>query len=434
VDAAGVCCERCPEATLANTRHIARRRLLKAAVFHPQPTAHADPAFPPGPEVLAHPRKPGQVTERGRNGNAGQQARPSGAPENGWHPAADRDPGGGADTAPVYLAGNGGQDVGLRASAGLGQPFGSHHHGHGARQAHPGAYGSGNLYRAVTGQIIDASPQVLVIGDGGAEHRFALTADTRAWRGGTLEPAALSRGDIATIRLLPNRSNLADRIWANIGRVTGVIAGRDGDRLLVAESRSKPPQAVIIPNHARVKVQVRYPNLQPGYLLDIIGLWHKDYLEGLLPANSQPTYRSDAIQKDQQSARTADAITGAATWHDFADEPYGVLGVSYPAIDPAASCREDSVAGYPPGQSPTFRELPYMAVGSVLNVRNECTGISSALPVTGCAPMARLFNDRCVTCANSPRGRVADLTIATFVALGGELEQGCFSTTLTIGR
>jgi hypothetical protein len=48
--------------------------------------------------------------------------------------------------------------------------------------------------------------------------------------------------------------------------------------------------------------------------------------------------------------------------------------------------------------------------------------------------MARLFNDRCVACGTPPRGRVADLTIASFVALGGDLEAGCFSTTLTIGR
>jgi hypothetical protein len=48
--------------------------------------------------------------------------------------------------------------------------------------------------------------------------------------------------------------------------------------------------------------------------------------------------------------------------------------------------------------------------------------------------MARLFNARCVACAPSPRGRVADLTVASFVALGGDLEAGCFSATLTIGR
>ncbi len=53
---------------------------------------------------------------------------------------------------------------------------------------------------------------------------------------------------------------------------------------------------------------------------------------------------------------------------------------------------------------------------------------------TSCAPVARLFNDHCVACRISPRGRVADLTVASFVALGGDLEAGCFHATLTIGR
>src|SRR5260370_40821392 len=37
--AADMSCERSPGATLANTRHIARRRLLKAAGFQPQQDA-----------------------------------------------------------------------------------------------------------------------------------------------------------------------------------------------------------------------------------------------------------------------------------------------------------------------------------------------------------------------------------------------------------
>src|SRR5215469_16676441 len=37
VEAAAVCCDRCPGATTADTSHFARRRLLKAAVFQPQP-------------------------------------------------------------------------------------------------------------------------------------------------------------------------------------------------------------------------------------------------------------------------------------------------------------------------------------------------------------------------------------------------------------
>ena len=78
--------------------------------------------------------------------------------------------------------------------------------------------------------------------------------------------------------------------------------------------------------------------------------------------------------------------------------------------------------------------MPYLAIGSVLRVKNDCTGTDCLLPVTGCAPIARLFNDRCVTCGTSPRGRIADLTLASFVALGGELERGCFNATITIGE
>jgi len=430
-------------ATLANTRHLARRRLLKAAVFHPQADAPADAAFRPDRDL------PGQAdatagAEIGDDDGPRALSAGDSWPFDGRQSTAGHDPYDGQLAGPGDLTGPGRDarpfpgGLTIPRQPGPGHDNAAHRgpvHHHGPRYAPAAAYPAGNLYRAVTGEVIDVSPQVVVIGDGRGERRFALTADSRAWRGGPLDPAALNRGDLATIRLLPNRSGVADRIWANIGRVTGTIVGRDGDRLLVAESRAKAPQAVIIPAHARVKVQVRYPNLQRGYLLDIIGLRREDYLEGLSPASPQPNYRSDLVQKDRQPpARLADSIAGSATWHDFAHEPYGVLGVSYPAIDPAASCREDSIAGFPPGQAPAFRDLPYLAVGSALLVRNECTGISCTLPVTGCAPVARLFNDRCVACANSPRGRVADLTVASFIALGGELDEGCFSTTLTIGR
>ena len=111
-----------------------------------------------------------------------------------------------------------------------------------------------------------------------------------------------------------------------------------------------------------------------------------------------------------------------------------MLGVFYPAVDPATGCFEDAAAKLAPGQAQAFRELPYLAIGSALTVRNECTNLSWTLPVTGCSPTARLFNDHCVACKTSPRGRIADLTLASFVALGGELEQGCFNATLTIGR
>ena len=55
------------------------------------------------------------------------------------------------------------------------------------------------------------------------------------------------------------------------------------------------------------------------------------------------------------------------------------------------------------------------------------------LPVSGCAATAQIFCDRCVTCGTSPRGRVADLPMASFVALGGDLERGCFNATVSLG-
>src|SRR5262249_9628575 len=211
------------------------------------------------------------------------------------------------------------------------------------------------------------------------------------------------------------------------------IMVRDQDRLVVAEGSTKKLQTVVIPPRARVRIQVRFPTLQPGYLVDIIGVRHRDHLEGLHPATPQPHYRSDLDPKALRR-RLPETINGSATWHESTDNPYGVLGVSYPAIDPSAGCLEDSEAGYGHGEAPAYRDLPYLAVGTALNIRNECTGISWTLPVTGCAPIARLFNDRCVACQNSDRGRVADLTLASFVALGGELDAGCFNATLTIGR
>lgn len=367
-----VCCERCPDATTENTRHLAQRRLLKAAVF-------------------------GQAQAGGSGAPAGPQAHP---PELG--PIVGR------PSCPQA------QEI---ASAGQ-----------------IGAYAAAaGLYRAVTGRIVDVSPHFLAISDLDGEQRYTVAADAMAWRGAPIEPTALSRGDQAVVRLRPPRHNVADRIWADIGRVTGVIVKRDSDSLLVEEGFTRQKQVVLISPLAASRIQVRFPNLEPGFLIDIIGIRRRGVLEGLVPAAYQPTYAASALRAPPMSGRLPDAIAGSATWHDVAAEPPWALGVHYPAIDPAAGCAEEAAAGVTPGQAPAYLSLPYLAIGSALAIRNECTGLGCTLPVIGCAPVARLFNDRCVACRTSPRGRVADLTIASFVALGGELELGCFSAMITIG-
>jgi hypothetical protein len=287
------------------------------------------------------------------------------------------------------------------------------------------------LPRTVSGTILDISPHVLVLGEAGCEQRFTLTADAVVWRGSQLGPTGLHYGDHAFVRLHASSRHVADRIWANIGRVTGIIVERSGNSMLVYEGATRRPQVVTIRPQAVGRIQVRFPTLEPGFMVDIIGLRRDGELEGLIPATSQPAYPAHRLPPPPlTSGHVPTSISGSATWHEPGDEPPGVLGVNYPALDPDAGCAENTALG---ARHSYFR-MPYLAIGSVLRVRNDCTSQQCLVPVTGCAAIARLFNDRCVTCGTSPRGRIADLTLASFIALGGELERGCFNATITIGE
>jgi hypothetical protein len=115
--------------------------------------------------------------------------------------------------------------------------------------------------------------------------------------------------------------------------------------------------------------------------------------------------------------------SGSAVWHEPVDEPPGLLGLGYPAIDAADGTRAAGGGG--------CIRLPYLSLGSTVRVRNECSGRAALLPVTSEGVTARQFCDRCLLCGTSPKGRVADLTMAAFVELGGNLEEGCFNATLT---
>lgn len=285
-----------------------------------------------------------------------------------------------------------------------------------------------SLPRTVTGLVLDVSPHVLVIACGDGEERFVMSPQTTAWRGVPVAPTALMAGDRVIVRVQPQRPGAADKIWAGIGRVTGTILERTRQGLLVDEGRTKSHQAVVISSGAASRIQVRFPRLEPGHLIDVIGVRRGGTLEAMVPATSQPPYRADqATRISFVTGTEPGTISGAATWHERCEgeEPEGV---SYPAIDPASGCGEE------PPDGPACSEMPYLAVGSMLQVRNECSGHSRVLPVTSCGAVARLFCDRCLVCGTSPRGRIADLTAASFVTLGGELEQGCFNATIAMGQ
>jgi hypothetical protein len=144
------------------------------------------------------------------------------------------------------------------------------------------------------GRILDVSPHILILLADRGEQRFPLAASAEAWRGGPVSPAALRQGDHAIARRRLPGGPVVERIWAEIGRVTGTIIERDKPAsLLVDEGPAKGRRIVLIGPEAAGRIQVRFPRLDPGYLIDVIGLKHDGYLQALIPATSQP-WRSAA--------------------------------------------------------------------------------------------------------------------------------------------
>lgn len=336
----------------------------------------------------------------------------------------------------------------------------------------------------LTGTLYDVSPHVLILQTREGEERLAMTPGTTAWRGSAVAPDSLHPGDQVIVRKSKPGRAVAEQVWAGIGRATGTILearvsgpllGIGAPRsleLLVDEGPAKARKVVVIARDTYRQILVRFPRLEPGYLIDVIGLRQRGFLQAVTPATAQPAYRADHPPVPPLvSGRIPNPVIGTAVWHEPGEEPTSLLGMAYPAVDPETGCEHDRPSHHdtvlpegpggpvphgsdqhgasqhganphgayphaidPHAVGPGCVRLPYLSVGSVVTVRNDCSGLSAPLPVTGCGAAARLFCDRCVECRTSPRGRIADLTMAAFVQLGGRLENGCFNASLIMAR
>jgi hypothetical protein len=281
-----------------------------------------------------------------------------------------------------------------------------------------------------TGVITEVREDTLAVQNDLGIEFFGVSPATVTWVGARTSPSALRSGDPVVLRYrtsdatAPTRKR-AERIWARAGRVTGTIVAADGHEFLVDSRRhDRAPQCVVIPPASLRRIQVRFPRLVPGYLLDVIGTRHGDHLLAVAPATAQPPYRAGHSPGPPLIGGPVPVpISGSAVWHEPDDEPPDLLGLGYPAIDPEAGAQAAAGTG--------CVRLPYLSVGAAVRIRNECADRTAVLPVTSEGTMARAFCDRCVECGTSPKGRVADLTMAAFVELGGNLEDGCFNATLT---
>lgn len=278
-------------------------------------------------------------------------------------------------------------------------------------------------FGVLTGTILDASPHLLVLRETpGVEVRLPMTEATTVWYGGRGGLAALRPGREAIVRRTADGLG-ADRIWVDIGRVTGRILACGRDAVEVDMGPHRGQTQVVIPPHAFGRVLVRHPRLEAGYLFDVICVDSPGGPQAVRPGTSQPGYRADDVAAPQAAAPVPYPLHGTVTWFSTTSGD----GAAYPAVDPegdAGGCR-DAPSG--------CVALPYLSLGSAITVHNQCGGRTATVPVVECGCVAARFCDRCVECGTSPRGRIAELTAAAFAGLGGELEAGCFNALMRPG-
>ncbi|NUT44835.1 MAG: hypothetical protein HOV86_33065 [Thermoactinospora sp.] len=285
----------------------------------------------------------------------------------------------------------------------------------------------GQPLRAVVGEVLDVSPHLIIIETpDGAQERLVIAPWATAWHGSEIPPADLPRGSMVLMRTL-REGRVVERVWADTTRITGTILSIEGRKELTVELDCGPHRGhrtIVIPYPATGRLQVRHPKFEPGYLFDAIGIRRDGAGLALLPATSQPAYRARSVPAAPPAyAGTQSRVSGTATWSDTFDEEE--RGAAYPMLE-----RVDTGC---PDAGLSCAGLPYLAIGSLLQVRNLCADRSANLPVVACGCLAGRFCDRCVECDTSPRGRVAELSPASFVELGGELIKGCFNAQIGLG-
>jgi hypothetical protein len=286
---------------------------------------------------------------------------------------------------------------------------------------------SGDPLRAVTGKILDISPHLVIIETPeGAEERLVIAPWALAWHGGDTVPGDLPVGTTVIMRAVRG-GRVAERFWAAITRLTGTILSVEGRRDMTVELDCGPHRGrrtVIVPYRATGRIMVRHARFEPGFLFDAIGIKRDGTTFALLPATSQPAYPARAVPPPPPAyAGLQSRISGTATWSDVFDQEE--RGAAYPMVERADSGCPDaevSCAG-----------LPYLAIGSMLQVGNLCTNRSANVPVVACGCVAGRFCDRCVECDTSPRGRIAELSPTSYVELGGDLVKGCFNAQIGLG-
>lgn len=294
----------------------------------------------------------------------------------------------------------------------------------------------------VRGVVLEATRHMVSLATADGESRLLFSSSTAVWRGGPATADDLRPGDDAIVRCGPGGRWLVERVWAQLARATGTITSADrdgagGDTVVgVDPGHGRPPLTAVIPYRSSGRMDVRHPVLEPGYLFDAVGMWRNGAVIATTPATTQPPYAVAAAPRRPRTESVPKAIEGIATWFDpvlgrsaHTDPRAWAAGAAYPALDPPGNCGPGCDRGDP------CLPLPRLSLGATLTVAVE-DGETAVVPVTACASAASRFCDRCRGAdglGSRASGRVAELTLPTFIGLGGDPEAGCVPATVRVG-
>lgn len=297
----------------------------------------------------------------------------------------------------------------------------------------------------IRGVLVDARSHLLVVATAAGEERLLLCEESRCWRGGPCAPTELRAGEQVVVRRSATSRWTAAGVWAELGRVSGVIVARDGEALHVDAGHARGVWPVRIPEHAAARIADRLPRLEPGFLFDAVGRWRDGALEALTPATRQPGHPAAQLTLRRRGSppgpggqrQVNGSVAGLVTWFDpilgrsaLADPLAVTAGAAYPALDSAGDCGErcDRVRGCAP--------LPLLSIGMTLRlspVAEQDPPPPVDVPIVCCGSQAGYFCDA-EPDIPAGRGRIAELTLASFLAMGGSPLRGGLGARMAVPR
>ncbi|GAB3881542.1 hypothetical protein GCM10027612_10780 [Microbispora bryophytorum subsp. camponoti] len=278
-------------------------------------------------------------------------------------------------------------------------------------------------FDVVSGDLLDVSPHLIILETAdGEQRRLVIAPWATAWRGGTVAPADLPAGARVVVRALRG-GTVAERIWADITRITGVIREISGRRDLTVELDCGPhrrERSIVVPYRSSGRIRVRHPKLEPGYLFDAIGLLDQGTSFAHLPATSQPPYRATAVPPPSVAYGGGDAagVSGSAVWSDLPglpdlpDLPGLAEGASRRASPiPCSNARTPAATtpASPAPACPTSRWARCCAYGTCATAgRTRCRSSRAGASRGGSATDAwNVARPRAAGSWNSPRARTS---------------------------